>query len=76
MTVVVHSKPACQQCAATIRKLDKEGIAYEVVQLTEESLTEFKAAGHMTAPVVVTSNGTWAGFQPDQIMKLKEVADV
>lgn len=74
MIVVVHSKPACQQCTATIRKLTKEGIAHEVVQLTDETVAAFKAAGHMTAPVVVSDTEAWAGYRPDLIMKLKENA--
>lgn len=72
--VVVHSKPSCVQCVATIRKLTKEGITHTVVMLTDESLAGFKADGHMTAPVVVTSNGTWVGYQPAMIMALVEVA--
>lgn len=74
MTVTVHSKKPCVQCAATFRKLDKEGIAYTVVQLTEESAAEFKTAGHMQAPVVVTDRGTWSGYNPDRIMEFKEQA--
>lgn len=76
MSVIVHSKPSCQQCTATIRKLDKEGIAHEVVQLTEESLAAFKADGHMTAPVVVAGKHVWAGYRPDLIMAIKEITNV
>lgn len=72
MTTTVHSKPSCVQCTATFRKLDKEGISYEVVQLTEESVEAFKADGHMQAPVIVSPIGTWAGFMPAKIMELKE----
>ena len=32
--VTVYSKPACVQCDATYRALDKHGIAYDVVDLT------------------------------------------
>lgn len=72
--MTVHSKPSCVQCTATIRKLTKEGIEHVVVQLTEESATEFKTAGHMSAPVVVTDRGTWAGYNPDLIDQLKEIS--
>ena len=34
MTVIVYSKPACVQCAATTRALDAKGIGYELVDLT------------------------------------------
>ena len=67
MTVTVHSKPACQQCTATIRKLTKEGIAHTVVQLTDESVAAFKDAGHMQAPIVVAGDLVFSGFRPDLI---------
>ena len=36
MTVTVYSKPACVQCTATTRALDARGIAYQLVDLTQE----------------------------------------
>lgn len=72
--VTVHSKKPCVQCDATFRRLDKDGIEYDVVQLTDESAAKFRDAGHMQAPVVVTDTDTWAGFRPDLIDKLKEIA--
>ena len=36
MTVIVYSKPACVQCAATTRALDAKGIGYELVDLTAD----------------------------------------
>ena len=29
MTITVYTKPACVQCTATYKALDKQGIAYE-----------------------------------------------
>ena len=29
MTITVYTKPACVQCNATYKALDKQGIAYE-----------------------------------------------
>ena len=74
VSVVVWSKPACVQCVATKRKLDQYGIPYIERDLTEHAgqAEEFRDAGYATAPVVVTSRGTWAGFRPDQIKALKE----
>ncbi len=34
--VTVYSKPTCVQCDATYRALDKHGIAYDVVDLTQD----------------------------------------
>ena len=35
MSVTVYTKPACVQCNATYRALDKAGIEYAVVDITE-----------------------------------------
>ena len=76
VAVVVWSKPSCVQCVSTKRQLDKHGIPYIERDLTEhvEQATRFRDAGYATAPVVVTSRGTWAGFRPDLIKQLKEHA--
>ena len=34
MTVTVYTKPACVQCNATYKALDKQGIAYENVDIS------------------------------------------
>lgn len=72
--ITVYSKPACVQCTATYRALDKAGIRYEIAELTEALLTRFKDEGHMQAPVVVAGSVTWAGFRPDLINEIKETA--
>lgn len=74
VAVVVWSKPACVQCTATKRDLDKYGIPYIERDLTEHEgqAQKFRDAGYATAPVVVTSRGTWAGYIPDRIKELKE----
>lgn len=70
MTIVVHSVPHCVGCTATKRKLDQLGVPYEAVDLTQESAAAFKEQGFGQAPVVVTDQGTWAGFRPDLLGKL------
>ena len=47
MTVIVYSKPACVQCAATTRALDAKGIGYELVDLTtdEDAMNRVVALG-------------------------------
>lgn len=65
----VYSKPNCVQCNASYRALDAKGNEYEVFDLTQmpEKLEEFKAAGHLQAPIIVTDGATWHGFRPDLI---------
>ena len=69
MTITVYSKPACVQCTATYRAMDKLGLEYEVIDLAadESALLEVLAMGYQQAPVVVTAEEHWAGFRPDLI---------
>jgi len=51
----VYTKPACVQCSATFKALDKQGIAYDKVDITldSESRDYLMALGYLQAPVVV-----------------------
>jgi glutaredoxin-like protein NrdH len=72
MTVIVYTKPACVQCNATYRALDKQGIAYESVDITidGDARDYVLALGYLQAPVVVAGNDHWSGFRPDRIKAL------
>lgn len=74
MAIKVYSKPACVQCTATYRALDKHGLEYEVVDLSldDAALAEVMALGYQQAPVVIDGDEHWAGFRPD---KIKATAD-
>lgn len=65
----VYTKPACVQCTATKKALDKAGIAYELVDITEDaSARDFvMSLGYTSAPVVVAGGQHWSGFRPDRI---------
>lgn len=72
MSISVYSKPSCVQCTATYRALDKQGLEYEVfdVSADEKALDAVKELGYMQAPVVVTDTDSWSGFRPDKITEL------
>lgn len=72
MIVTVYSKPACVQCVATYRALDKQGISYQVVDLTEDdvALQTVRGLGYQQAPVVIAGEDHWSGFRPDKISEL------
>ncbi len=72
MTITVYSKPACVQCTATTRALDARGLAYEVIDLSEDNaaLQKVQDMGYRQAPVVVAGESHWAGFRPDMIARL------
>lgn len=72
MSITVYSKPACVQCDATYRALDKQGLQYEVVDITTdaEALESIKALGYQQAPVVFAGGDHWSGFRPDKVKAL------
>lgn len=72
MDITVYTKPMCVQCDATKRALNKAGIEYSIVDITEDAdaLAKVKSMGFMQAPVVTTSNDAWSGFRPDKIKAL------
>ncbi|WP_010523895.1 glutaredoxin-like protein NrdH [Nesterenkonia sp. F] len=72
MSVTVYTKPACVQCNATYRALDKNGVEYTSVDVSQdaEALEHVRALGYMQAPVVVTEDDHWSGFRPDKISGL------
>lgn len=69
MDITVYSKPSCVQCVATYRELERKGIAYSVVDLTEDdqALSQVESMGYRQVPVIVAGDQHWAGFRPDKI---------
>lgn len=60
-------------------RLDKQGVHYVSVTADAGQITAFKAAGHLSFPVVVVDCGegatwTWAGFRPDHIKRLSNLS--
>lgn len=72
MSVTVYSKPSCVQCNATYRALERKGVDYRVVDLSEdqEAFDMVRGLGYMQVPVVVAGDQHWAGFRPDMISAL------
>ena len=72
MNITVYSKPACVQCTATYRALDRQGVSYEVIDISvdQDALETVKGLGYMQLPVVGAGPEHWAGFRPDTISTL------
>lgn len=72
--VTVYTKPACVQCNATYRALDKKGIAYQSLDISQDAdaLERLKALGFQQAPVVEAPTGSWSGFNPGKIEELAQ----
>jgi glutaredoxin-like protein NrdH len=74
MDVVVYTKPACVQCDATKRLMDKLKIKYSTVDISEDedALNKILGMGYMAAPVVIADGDSWSGFNPDKVKALAE----
>lgn len=74
--VTLYTKPACVQCNATKRELDKLGIDYETVDISvdDKAREMVMSMGHLQAPVVIAGEDSWSGFRPDRLRKLAPVA--
>ncbi|NRH42517.1 glutaredoxin-like protein NrdH [Pseudomonas sp. MS15a(2019)] len=72
MTITIYSKPACVQCNATYRALDRQGITYEVVDIEQDAQARqtVESLGYRQVPVVVAGDDHWAGFRPDKLGRL------
>ena len=72
MTVRVYTTPNCNQCAMTKMWLDKKGVHYSTVDLTDRAnindYAAVRALGYTSAPVVAIGYDYevhWSGFRPD-----------
>lgn len=75
-TITVYTKPACAQCNMVVKMLDKEGIAFEKVDLTvdDEARDYVMSLGYLQAPVVYAGpNEHFSGFRPDRLTALKSL---
>lgn len=71
--VMVYSTPNCGQCRMTYQVLDRQGVPYTVVDVSENpaALEYVQDLGYSQAPVVVMSDQEhWSGFRPDLLTKI------
>lgn len=77
-TLTVHTKPACVQCDATKRDLNRRGVRYDTVDVTrdEDAYNTVVALGYAAVPVVTVTGRDgahlqdWNGYRPDLIAAL------
>lgn len=72
MAITVYSKPACVQCTATKKALDRAGLEYELVDISmdDDARDYVLSLGYLQAPVVVADGEHWSGFRPERIKSL------
>ncbi|MDK2582921.1 glutaredoxin-like protein NrdH [Corynebacterium yonathiae] len=76
MSITVYTKPACVQCNATKKALDRAGLEYDLVDISTdaEARDYVMALGYVQAPVVEANGEHWSGFHPDRIKGLASLA--
>ena len=72
MSITVYTKPACIQCKATTKALEKAGLEYDLVDISvdDEARDYVLALGYLQAPVVEVNGEHWSGFRPERIRGL------
>lgn len=76
MEVTVYTKSGCVQCSATTALMDRLGIDYELVDISNNPriVAFLQGEGHKSLPVVFVGyeedTDSWCGFRPDLIKKL------
>ncbi|WCZ33113.1 glutaredoxin-like protein NrdH [Corynebacterium massiliense] len=72
MSITLYTKPACVQCNATKKALDRAGLDYDTVDISanDEARDYVMALGYVQAPVVEANGEHWSGFRPDRIKAL------
>jgi glutaredoxin-like protein NrdH len=70
--ITVYEIPACVQCRQTKLVLDKNGIIYETVDLSQDkkAMKHVRALGYTQAPVIETETGHWSGFRLSSLQNL------
>lgn len=70
--VTVYTKPGCPSCDDTKALMTELDVAYNEVDISVDraALTRLKSMGYRGAPVVETSETTWAGFNEPAIRDL------
>ena len=70
--VTVYSKPNCPQCTQTKKKVEQKGIAFEVIDISQDknAAQTVTDLGYRQVPVVVSGEKHWSGFRPDLLSAL------
>lgn len=71
--ITVYTKPACAQCGATFKVLDKAGINYRRIDVTQnqKARESVMGLGYLSMPVVyISADEHWSGFRRDRLNRI------
>lgn len=71
-TLTLYTTPHCPACRLTRDALDRAGVAYTVVDLSEhpEMVAQLREQGLAQAPVIDDGEARTGGFRPDRIRSI------
>ena len=74
--IKIFSKPNCVQCSMTMRTLDRQGVQYTVIDVSQdaEANTLIQSWGYRQVPVVQVGDEHWSGFRPERLASITAAA--
>lgn len=71
-TVTVYTKPNCGSCVETKDLMNELGLEYAEVDISKDAvaLKRLKSLGYRGAPVVITEEESWFGYNEAAIRNL------
>lgn len=76
MEITVYTKQNCPACEATKKAMDRAGLDYEIIDVTDNETRQqaLRECGFRQMPAVEVTDGkdyrSWEGFRPDLIKQL------
>lgn len=76
MEITIYTKRNCPACEATKKAMDRAGLGYEVIDITDNAARQqaLRERGFRSMPVVEVADSedyrSWEGFRPDLIKQL------
>lgn len=74
--LTIYTTPNCPSCHLTRQALDRAGITYEVIDLSErpDLVEQMRSEGLLQAPILDDGTSRSAGFRPDRIRAIVDAA--
>ena len=75
-TPTIYTTPNCPSCRLTRDTLDRAGIAYTLVDLSQrpDLVEQMRSEGLLQAPILDDGTSRSAGFRPDRIRAIVDAA--
>lgn len=77
-TLTIYTTPNCPSCHLTRQALDRAGLTYEVIDLSErpDLVEQMRSEGLLQAPILDDGTSRSAGFRPDRIRAIVDATRI